>query len=68
MGRRRNATIAFEPPPPRDRTVLLDQFGVGTTWGYDRTEDNRLCSGEVVDHVRDEQTSESLRWRNRWGI
>jgi hypothetical protein len=46
--------------------VLLDQFGVGTTWGYERTDDNRLCSGEIVDNCRDEQTSQDLTWRNRW--
>jgi hypothetical protein len=56
----------FEPPPEPERTVLLDQFGTGTTWGYERTDDNRLCSGEIVENNRDEQTSQDLTWRNRW--
>jgi hypothetical protein len=45
--------------------VLLDQFGTGTTWGYDRTEDNRWGSGDVVDNTKDEQSSSDLTWRNR---
>jgi len=66
----RKLIVAWDPPPgpiPPDpqRTVLLDQFGTGTTWGYERTEDRRWCSGEVVDNTKDEQSSSDLTWRNR---
>jgi hypothetical protein len=67
---KRRMIVAWDPPPgpiPPDpeRTVLLDQFGTGTTWGYTRDEDNRLCSGEIEDGRKDEQSSSDITWRNR---
>lgn len=55
-----------KPVIPREKTVLLDHFGVGETWGYENQQDGRLCSGEPVSHDKDEQSSFMYRWRNNY--
>lgn len=51
---------------PREKTVLLDQFNVGETFGYERSKDGSWCSGEPVCHERDEQSSFQYKMRTQY--